>query len=350
MSSLLSIDGAFGEGGGQIIRTAVSLSAITGRPVEVFNVRARRQKPGLQPQHLAAVRAAATICGAEVTGGSVGSVHFRFEPGHPVSSGDYHFDIGTAGAAPLMVQTVLLPLALATGSSTVRVRGGTHVPQAPTAEYIEHVYFPTLRELGLDVDFAYTTAGFYPKGGGEVTLRIGGSGVVAPLDWRERGRIEDVRAHIVAANLPDDVSRRGAETVEQTLRGAGQNVTVQQVKKASPGPGAAVVISAKCESGRAGFSAVGARKLPMERVASEPCEEFLRWRKSGAPCDEHLADQLVLPLSFANAPSYWTTPGVTEHLRTVIWVVEQFLDVEARLEENPDGSGLVSMWPQQAAR
>lgn len=348
MSSLLSIDGSFGEGGGQIIRTAVSLSAITGRAIEVFNVRARRSRPGLQPQHLAAVRAAASLCGANLMGDSTGSVHFRFEPTHPVASGDYHFDIGTAGAAPLVVQTVLLPLCFATGPSTVRVLGGTHVPHAPTAEYLENIYFPTLQELGLDADFTYSSAGFYPKGGGEVSVRIGGSGQISSLDWRERGAVQEVRAHIVTANLPDDVTTRGAQTIEKAMKFIKRAITIETRKKLSLGPGAAVVLSAQSQSGRAGFSAVGERRLPMERVASAPCEEFARWLQAGVTCDEHLADQLVLPLAFATSPSYWTTPAVTEHLRTVIWVVEQFLSVEAHVEESPEGWGTVAMFPQKA--
>ncbi len=163
MSDLIQIDGSFGEGGGQIVRTSVSLAVMTGRSVEIQNVRGRRAKPGLQAQHLASVRAAATLCAAQLSGDSVGSQLLRFEPQCPVIAGDYHFAIGTAGAAPLVVQTVLLPLALASGASNVRVTGGTHVPHAPTAEYLETVYVPTLQNSGLDIDFAYSSAGFFPK-------------------------------------------------------------------------------------------------------------------------------------------------------------------------------------------
>ena len=345
MSDLIQIDGSFGEGGGQIVRTSVSLAAMTGRSVEIQNVRGRRAKPGLQAQHLASVRAAATLCAAQLSGDSVGSQLLRFEPQSPIIAGDYHFAIGTAGAAPLVVQTVLLPLALAPGASNVRVTGGTHVPHAPTAEYLETVYVPTLQSSGLDIDFAYGSAGFFPKGGGEITVRVGECGAISPVDWRERGRLEELRAFIVTANLPAHVAERATATVERAMKAIGRKITIEHRKKLSPGPGASVIMAAKCESGRAGFSSVGEVRKPTEKVAQVPCDEFLRWWKSGAACDEHLADQLVLPMAFADAPGFWTTPVVTEHLRTVVWVVEQFLPVKVKIEECKDGSGTVSMFP-----
>src|SRR4028119_1781977 len=161
MATHVEIDGSFGEGGGQIIRTSLSLAAMTGRAVHISNVRARRTKPGLQPQHLAAVRAAATLCDARLSGDSVGSTSFTFEPQASITAGDYQFDIGTAGAAPLVVQTVLMPLVQAGGNSTVRVTGGTHVPHSPPVEYLEAVYIPALRLAGVDVASTYVTAGFF---------------------------------------------------------------------------------------------------------------------------------------------------------------------------------------------
>jgi RNA 3'-terminal phosphate cyclase (ATP) len=343
MTDLISIDGSFGEGGGQILRTSVALAAITGRGVEIHHVRGRRTKPGLQPQHLAAVRAAGALCGASLRGDEVGSQWLRFEPQQAVVAGDYRFEIGTAGAAPLVVQTVLLPLVLAAGASTVRVTGGTHVPHSPPVEYLEAVYFPALRKAGVDIEMAYGSAGFYPRGGGEIEVKIGGSGVIQPLDWRERGALNELRAFIVTSNLPAHVAQRGAEVVERALKAIGRKAVIEKREKPSPGPGAAVVLAAQCERGGAAFSAIGELRKPMEKVAAAPTPEFLRWWKSGASCDEHLADQLVLPLAFAGAPSVWTTPVVTEHLRTVIWVVQQFLNVQVTVEEGEIGT--VSLAP-----
>lgn len=346
MSDLIQIDGSFGEGGGQIVRTSVALAAMTGRSVEISGVRGKRTKPGLQPQHLAGVRAAATLCGAQLTGDSVGSQFLRFEPQCPVVAGDYNFAIGTAGAAPLVVQTVLLPLALTNGASTVRVTGGTHVPHSPSAEYLEAVYVPALRNSGLDIDFSYNSAGFYPRGGGEIIVRTGGSGAVSPLDWRERGALKELRAFIVTAKLPVDVAGRGLETVERAMNAIGRKISIETREKQSLGPGAAVIVAANCEFGRAGFSSVGELRKPMEKIAQSPCDEFLRWWKSSAACDEHLADQLVLPMALADAPSFWTTPIISEHLRTVVWVVKQFLPVEVEFKEGAEGGGTVSMFPR----
>ncbi len=176
-------------------------------------------------------------------------------------------------------------------------------------------------------------------------MRIGGCGAISPVDWRERGRLEELRAFIVTANLPAHVAERAAATVERAMKAIGRKITIEQREKFSPGPGASVIVAATCETGRAGFSSVGEVRKPTEKVAQTPCDEFLRWWKSGAACDEHLADQLVLPMAFADAPGFWTTPVVTEHLRTVVWVVEQFLSVKVEIEENEDGSGMVSLFP-----
>jgi RNA 3'-terminal phosphate cyclase (ATP) len=362
VSGLVQIDGSFGEGGGQIIRTALSLAAITGRAVEISNVRGRRTKPGLQPQHLTAVRAAGSLCAATVSGDSVGSTHLVFEPQTSVQPGDYRFDIGTAGATSLVVQTVLMPLALVGGASggasgtvsRVIVTGGTHVPHSPSVEYLEAVYVPVLRRAGLDVTLTYGAAGFYPRGGGHVEVEIAAPATSvpatsvpavppAPLDLGERGRLESLRAFVVTANLPAHVAERGAATVEQAMKAIGRKVVTEHRDKTSPGPGAAVVVAAQCQNGIAAFSSVGELRKPMEKVAQAPCQEFLRWWKSGASCDEHLADQLVLPLCFASGESQWTTPVVTEHLRTVLQVAQQFLPIQFWLEEHDGGCGTVRL-------
>lgn len=346
-SEIVPIDGSHGEGGGQIIRTSLSLAAVTGRAVEIFNIRARRSKPGLQPQHLTAVRAAAALCDAELAGDAVGSVFLRFAPRSPTAPENYEFDIGTAGATPLVLQTALTPLAHAAGASRVTVRGGTHVPHAPAAEYLEAVYLPALRLAGLDASFGYESAGFYPRGGGEVRLEVRPREGETPVRLEERGRLKSLRAYIVTAELPEHVAERGAAAVEKWAKSVGRTVAVERRDKPSRGAGAAVVLAAECEGGWAGFTALGERGKPMERVAEEACEAFMLWWKSGAACDEHLADQLVLPMALLPGESRWTTPEVTDHLRTVLWLAEQFVPIEYRVVERQDGCGTVILRGRQ---
>ena len=332
---MIRIDGSYGEGGGQIIRTSLSLAVLTGQAVEIENVRAGRERPGLQPQHLMAVHAAAALCGATLTGDSVGSQHLRFQPQSAVNPGHYRFDIGTAGATPLVVQTVLLPLTLAGAPSQVRVTGGTHVPFAPPVEYLQAVYLPALRRAGVDAGITYERAGFYPRGGGEVVADITPSVLLRPVDFTERGALLHLRAFVLTSGLPAHVGERGQAAMESFMRGIGQRCTIQRYDKPSHGPGAAVVIAAECAGGFAGFSGLGARGKPMEVVAQEACADFLRWWQSDAACDEHLADQLVLPMALAAGESNWTAPVATDHLHTVLSIAAQFLQIEYEIREKP---------------
>jgi RNA 3'-terminal phosphate cyclase (ATP) len=343
MADAIQIDGSYGEGGGQILRTSLSLAAMTGQAVEIVNVRAGRTKPGLQPQHLTAVRAAAALCDAALEGDFVGSARLLFRPQSPPRPDRYRFEIGTAGATTLVAQTALLPLAHAATGAHVTVVGGTHVPHAPAAEYLEAVFLPALRRAGLEARFAYPRAGFFPKGGGEIEIDIPGSPPSRPLDFTERGKLRSLTAFVVTGELPEHVAERGAAAVTEALRRVGRKATIERRDRPSHGPGAAVVLAAECDGGFAGFTALGQRGKPMEQVVKEACVEFMAWWKTGAPCDEHLADQLVLPMALAAGESRWTTPAVTEHLRTVLWVTRQFLPIEATLDEAPDGSGTVTL-------
>lgn len=336
-SSVLQIDGAMGEGGGQIIRNALALSAISGRPVEIVNVRAGREKPGLQPQHLTAVRAIADLCAARLEGDTPGSLRLHFAPTLPVRPGHYTWQIGTAGATALVLQTVLLPLCMTGGPSQVTIEGGTHVPAAPTADYLQEVYLPALARAGLGATLLCPAAGFYPRGGGEIRARIDGNPQLTPVRMVERGRLRSLLARIVTSNLPDHVAERGATAVAQFMRGIGRNIDIERLRLPSPGAGAAVLIAAECEGGLGGFTGIGRRGLPMEKVALAPCEAFLRWWKTGAACDDHLSDQLVLPAVLARSESQWTVAQATGHLRTALWLARQFQRIDYTLQE-PEGA------------
>jgi len=344
MDSILQIDGSYGEGGGQILRTSLSLSVLTERPIEIIRIRAGRSRPGLMPQHLAAVKAAAAISAAQTDGAEVGSGRVRFVPQSRAAPGDYHFAIGTAGAATLVAQTVLLPLALADGPSRVTITGGTHVPFAPTADYLEYVYLAALRRYGLVVTLSSPTAGFFPKGGGKIVLAIMPCPCLNSATVTQRGELRTVTARIVTTGLPATVGERGAAAVRAAFAGKiGECLTTETRQIASPGQGAAITIVADCDGGPVGFSAIGERGKRIERIAAAACTDFEAWRETGAACDEHLADQLVLPLALTQGESRWATSRVAEHLRSILWLVPQFLPRKITLSENEDGSGVIAL-------
>jgi RNA 3'-terminal phosphate cyclase (ATP) len=330
---ILVIDGSYGEGGGQILRTALALAALTGRAVRIENVRAGRQKPGLAPQHLTGVRAAAAVCAAQVAGDAVGSQRLAFAPGGPPRAGDYVFDVaeaaagGSAGATSLVLQTVFLPLALAGGDSTLAIRGGTFVAWSPAFDYIQDIWLPTLARMGLSAGLELTRWGWYPAGEGELWAEIHGLGAgarPAPLTLVERGRLEQVRGRAVAANLPSHIPQRMADRARSLLADAGIQARVDPLRVRATSAGAGIFLAAEYEHARAGFSALGARGKASELVAEEAVAALLDHRRSGAALDEHLADQLVLPMALAGGISRFSVERVTRHLTTNAWVVEQF--------------------------
>lgn len=333
-----------GEGGGQIIRTAVSLSAITGEPIHVFNVRAGRAKPGLQRQHEVAVSAAARICKAEVRGVTQHSTQFWFEPTEKVQAGEFYFEIGTAGSTTLVLQTILVPLALTGEACKVTIVGGTHNPMAPPSDYLERVYLRLLARAGLTCDFKTHTLGFHPKGGGEIRAEFWLQNGFHPLRLLERGALVDWLGIIRNAGLKRHIEERGIQSLKESLPSE-IPVHTHSAWGQSPSTGIAAFAYAEYEHGAGGFTSLGVKGKPMEAVAGECGAALTKWVKSGAPVDEHLADQLVLPMCFADGPSTWRTSEVTEHLRTVLEVVQMFLPISYELAESEDGSGVVRLTP-----
>ncbi len=326
---MIIIDGSHGEGGGQVLRTSLTLAVLTGQAVRIERIRAGRSKPGLAAQHLTAVRAAAAICDATVSGDEMGSGQVHFRPGGPARAGDYVFDVaqarqgGSAGAVSLVLQTVLLPLALAPGASRLTLRGGTHVPWSPSCTYLDEVYLPT---LGLQVELTLNRWGFYPVGGGEVVAQIQGTEPgVRPLALDERGPLQRVWGVAVASNLPAHIPQRMANRARNVLSEQGIQSDIQARRVQGNGPGVGIFISMEFAGGtRAGFTAFGRKGLPAERVAEAACQDFLNFQRNDAPVDEHLADQLIVPLSIAAGESHFAVSRISEHSRTNMWVVEQF--------------------------
>lgn len=362
MGERLVIDGSFGEGGGQVLRTALSLAAIAGRPIRIENVRANRSNPGLAAQHLTAVRAAAAICRGRLEGDDLGSSTIELTPEAPPQGGRYSFDVaaqregGSAGSALLVVQTVLLPLALAAEDSIVAVAGGTHLPNSPAFDYADGVWCPVLVAAGFGLRLSMTRSGWYPIGGGRVEGRARGLGApgsrrpLKPLVLEEPGRLVRVSGRALAANLPAHVAERMASRADHRLAENGISADVRAERVEAACPGAALTLIAEYERTRAGFSVLGRRGKPAEEVAEEAVAQVLRHARSGAALDLHLGDQVLLPAALAEGRSAFTVEAATAHLKTNAWVIERFGLARIEVAEEPgrpprvtvDGRGFAS--------
>jgi RNA 3'-terminal phosphate cyclase (ATP) len=316
---MLYLDGAYGEGGGQLVRTSLSLAVLLGEPVKITDIRAGRAKPGLRPQHLTGVKALAHISRAEVEGATLGSRELTFKP-RIIQGGDYFFDVaektGSAGSVTLVAQALLPPLLAAREPTALTIRGGTHVAWSPPAHYLMYVFLPALAELGGNVSLTLTRWGWYPRGGGEVRLTINPVTRLAPQKWLTPPAPADFQALSAASQVPYHVIQRQAKRLQERL---GSGLPVAAEEAASPDPGSFVFLWGP----RAGFSALGARGKPAEKVADEAVGEFLSFQNRRAALDRHLADQIVLYLARAAGTSVFTTEEITSHLITNLWVIEQ---------------------------
>jgi RNA 3'-terminal phosphate cyclase (ATP) len=312
---VLAIDGSEGEGGGQIVRTALGLSLVTGRPFRLVNIPARRERPGLLRQHLTAVEAAARIGGARVEGARLGSAQLDFEP-LEVRPGEYSFDVGSAGSATLVLETVLPALLAAKAPSRLTLFGGTHNPLAPPFDFLARVFVPVLSRMGARVLVELRRHGFYPAGGGEVHATIDPA-PLAPLSLLERGRVVRRRAEALVSNLPLGIA-------ERELRVVGwEEAEARPVESA--GPGNVVMLHVEAEHASELVSAFGAKGVPAERVAERAVEEMERYLAADAPVGEHLADQLLVPLALAGGE--FRTLTFSSHARTNAALIERFLPV-----------------------
>jgi RNA 3'-terminal phosphate cyclase (ATP) len=325
---MITIDGSQGEGGGQIIRTSLALSLITGKPFRIYNVRARREKPGLQRQHLTAVRAAARIGGAQVEGAGIGATAFTFHPGL-VTPGDYAFPIGTAGSTMLVLQTILPPLMIASAPSTLVFEGGTHNVHAPPYEFIVKTFLPLMSRMGARVETELVRYGFYPPGGGRIHARVEPASTLRPLDLVTRGEIRARRARALVVKLPPAIGERELGVVSAQLgwgERAGDELRVETSQDAVS-PGNVLTLEIESEHLTEVFTGIGERGVRAETVAERAAAEARAYLDTDAPVGEHLADQLLIPLALAGGGSY-TTGQPSLHTTTNIEVVKLFLDVE----------------------
>ncbi|MEK6954016.1 MAG: RNA 3'-terminal phosphate cyclase [Candidatus Micrarchaeota archaeon] len=345
---MIKINGDYLEGGGQILRTSLSLSAILGKEFEISNIRSKRKKPGLQPQHLTAVRAIAKICGAGVKGAELHSTELNFHP-TAIKGGKYIFDVSevkeSAGSVSLIFQTVALPLAFSGTDSHLILRGGTHVNWSPCFEYLDEIFLPTVERMGFECELQINRYGYYPIGGGGIEARIGkidklkglqignGENAENQLDGN-RGKLLKIEGVSVVSNLPEDIAKRQKEEALKMLVNFNCDKKIEVKNAASPGKGTMLFLKAVHQNSVAGFFSLGEIGKKAETVGKEAAVRLLEFERSGASVDEHLADQILLFAALAEGKTEFTAAKITNHLKTNAYTIKQFLpDVKIEMDE-----------------
>jgi len=332
---LIELDGSTGEGGGQILRTALALSMVTGQGMAIQRIRAKRPKPGLMRQHLTCVQAAVAVCGAKVEGAELGSQTLVFEPG-PVRADDYTFNVGTAGSCTLVLQTVLPALMLCAESSRVSLSGGTHNPMAPPFHFLERSFAPLVRRLGVGIELQLRRLGFYPAGGGEISAVVNPSGAgLQPFDLTDRGPVQEAYAECFAPALPSAVAVRELAALARAMGWSGEQLRTPAVLQ-NEGPGNALMITLACAHVSEVVTAFGEKGVSAEQVAGALVKEVRAYQASEGALGQHLADQWMLPLALAvvarGGEASFTCTEMTEHATTNMAVIEKFLPVRFDVE------------------
>lgn len=329
------------------MRTSLSLSCLTGRPVRVFNIRAGRKAPGLRPQHVLSARSAAGITGGVVKGASVGAKELLFFPG-TLRHGVFHFDVSetesSAGSTSLVFQTLALPLSFSGGPSRLDIKGGTHVEWSPTADYLKEVFLPAASLTGIRAALDNPVKGYYPIGGGVIEALIEPASLpLSGIEITERGVLKRVSVTSAVSNLPVKIASRQLESALKLLRASGIEPEKSSIEAPSPGRGTFVFICAEFERVRAGFSSLGARGKSAEKVGEEAAAAFLDYYRGRGALDPHLADQMALPMALARGVSRVTAAVLTNHLYTNAHVIEQFLPVRFVIEGEAGKEGGVKV-------
>lgn len=335
-NGFLTIDGSIGEGGGQILRTALSLSMLTNTPIHLVNIRAGRKKSGLMRQHLVCVKASQKICNAEVIGDTLGSGELFFTP-KTIKAGDYEFHIGSAGSTMLVFQTLLPALLLQNNSSTISIYGGTHNPLAPTADFITHAFIPTLNKMGIQIDFELLKAGFAPIGGGAVKVTIHPWENILPFSTTQTGNIKAINAYAGCLNLENAIAERELAVFNQAFTLT--NSRLYHLTGISQGN--SIFIEIDFDNHRQIFTALGEINKSAEKVANDLVKLVKNYLKSGAVADEYLTDQLLLPMALCavntNNNGVFTAQFISEHTKTQAMMIEKFLNVNIDFERVENG-------------
>lgn len=332
---MLTIDGSRGEGGGQILRSSLALSIVTGTPFRIENIRAGRAKPGLMRQHLTAVNAAAAICGGNVDGARVGSTSLVFKPGR-AKAGEYTFSIGTAGSTTLVLQTVLLPLLLADGPSRVTLEGGTHNPHAPPYDFLAKAYLPLVNRMGPGITATLERCGFYPAGGGRFTVEISPVSKLGRIEVMERGEAKGHCARAIVVNLGRHIGERELRMVRSRLNWNEPSLLLEEMPDA-PGQGNILMLELEYVHVTEVFTAFGEVNRAAEAVAMSAVDQCRKYLTATAPVGEYLTDQLMLPMAIARSGSFRST-GLSLHAQTHLELIHAFLETRIRTQPGPDGA------------
>ena len=338
-SELIELDGRTGEGGGQILRTALGLSVATGRPFRIHDIRGRRRRPGLLRQHLCCVKAAERVGGAYVQGATLGSSELVFEPSG-IYPGTLDLAVGSAGSTTLVLQSILPALLIADGSSTVAIEGGTHNMMAPPFPFLDEVFAPVLRLMGASIDLELVRPGFFPAGGGRFAARITG-GELSPIELVDAPTDVRISAEAIVSALPRKIATRELNVCKERLglkRDTARMTSVENPR----GPGNVLLLRAEWEGGAELFTGFGRKRVPAEKVAGDAVDELEAWSARGVPVAQHLADQLLIPMALAGGGRFRTGP-LSLHTSTNIEVVERFLPVRFTVEELGEGRSEVSV-------
>jgi len=335
---MIIIDGTMGEGGGQIVRTALALSLVTGKPFTITNIRAARKKPGLARQHLTAANAAAAVGQAEMRGNDLGSLKLEFHPGQ-VTGGSFRFDIGSAGSTALVLQTVLPALLTASRTSDVELIGGTHNPLAPPFEFLAHTFVPLLTRMGPKIRLDCPRRGFFPRGGGRLLAVIHPVDKLKPMELCHRGPVLQKSALAIIAGLPTHIAERELKVVREQM-GWQENECLLIDDKEALGPGNILLLHVKSASVTEVFSSFGEKGIRAEEVAADAVQEAKRYLDARVPVGRRLADQILLPMALAGRGRLLTLP-LSLHAWTNIKVIQKFLSVEIETHETAEGCEVV---------
>jgi RNA 3'-terminal phosphate cyclase (ATP) len=343
---MIEIDGSYGEGGGQIVRTALALSCLFQKPFRIFNIRKNRRKPGLMPQHLTCVKAAQCVTAAEVKGNYPGSAEFFFSPGK-VQAGSFSFDIGTAGSTSLVLQTLIPALAFSGNKTRVSLTGGTHVPFSPSFYFLSEVFLRFLEQIGIRIHLSISSYGFYPRGGGRIQADIFPAEKITPLLKNGRGNVLGLTGHSGVGNLPFAIAERQRTALLKRLsREVGELKTAPEIELMevpTPGKGTFIDFAASCEHSIAGFTGLGEIGKKAETVGEEAASEFIRYYRTGAALDSHMADQIVLYLSLCSEESSFSASVISSHLITNLWAIGLFHDIRYSLEGKTGEKGRIKL-------